>query len=138
MSISFITLKCPECDAKIDVEEGWDRAFCTYCGAKILVNNENEYIYRKVDEARIKESEAKKSIRLRQLEIERENKNDEENAKIAKIKATVIVVIIGVILAVIGFGLSELTGDEESYFEMIGFIGFFVAFAIPMLMWGFN
>ena len=138
MSISFITLKCPECDAKIDVEEGWDRAFCTYCGAKILVNNENEYIYRKVDEARIKESEAKKSIRLRQLEIERENKNDEENAKIAKIKATVIVVIIGVILAVIGFGLSELTGDEESYFEMIGFIGLFVAFAIPMLMWGFN
>ena len=44
MSVKVISIKCPECSAILDVEEGREEVFCTYCGNKIKVQNENEYI----------------------------------------------------------------------------------------------
>ena len=54
----------------LQIEEGRTKAFCSYCGAQILVSNENEHIYRHIDEARITEAEARKAIRLKELELE--------------------------------------------------------------------
>ena len=39
MPIKLVTLKCPECGALLSIEENRSNAFCTYCGAKILINN---------------------------------------------------------------------------------------------------
>jgi len=63
------TLKCPECGATLNVEEGRTQCFCAYCGAKIMINNENEHIYRHIDEAKIRESENRKQIRMKELEM---------------------------------------------------------------------
>ena len=70
MSIKLLAIKCPECGATLDIEEGRKQLFCSYCGSKVLVENDNEYIYRRVDEARIREAEVKEKIRLRELEME--------------------------------------------------------------------
>lgn len=70
MAIQFISVKCPECDAVLSIEKDRNMAFCTYCGAKIMLNNENEHVYRKIDEARIREAELKQMVRLKELEIE--------------------------------------------------------------------
>ena len=48
MAIKFTSVKCPECGAKTHIEEGRNQAFCSYCGTKILITNENEYIIRHV------------------------------------------------------------------------------------------
>ena len=53
MAIKFTSVKCPECGATLPIEEGREQIFCSYCGSKIIMTNENEYIYRKVDEAEI-------------------------------------------------------------------------------------
>lgn len=40
--MEFISMKCPECGAILDIEEGRKECFCSYCGNKVLVQNENE------------------------------------------------------------------------------------------------
>jgi len=34
MSVELISVKCPECGASLDIEEGRRQMFCSYCGAK--------------------------------------------------------------------------------------------------------
>lgn len=42
MSINLISLKCPECGATLHVEEDRKECFCSYCGNRVIVQNENE------------------------------------------------------------------------------------------------
>lgn len=84
MAIQFIAMRCPACGAEINVESGREFSFCTYCGSKILMNNDNEHIYRNIDEARIKETETERMIRLRELELEeKENSRGRKSSFIA-------------------------------------------------------
>ena len=76
MAIQFVSVKCPECGADLSIEEGREFAFCSYCGTKVLMSNENEHIYRNIDEARIREAETERMIRMRELELE-----EKENAR---------------------------------------------------------
>ena len=50
MGIQIISLKCPECNAQIHIEPNTSKCFCTYCGASIIIHNDNEYTYRKISE----------------------------------------------------------------------------------------
>lgn len=70
MAIKFISVKCPECGASLPIEEGRKQVFCSYCGTKVMVTNENEYIYRHIDEADVKKAETDRIIRMRQ-QVER-------------------------------------------------------------------
>ena len=71
--MKLISLKCPECSSNLQIEEGRDKCFCQYCGAEISLNDYySSHIYRKVDEARIKEAEYKKEVRVKQAEIDKE------------------------------------------------------------------
>ena len=51
MAIQFITIKCPECGANQQLENNRDSAYCTYCGAKIMIASDNEHILRSINEA---------------------------------------------------------------------------------------
>ncbi len=68
--IKLISVKCPECGAALQFEEGRQTAFCSYCGTKILLHNENEYIYRNIDEAEIKQAENDRLYIMKELESE--------------------------------------------------------------------
>lgn len=84
--MKVISLKCPECNASLSIEEGRTQCFCQYCGTKILLDDgSTTYTYRKIDEARLKEAE----VRLRELEIEQEEKR--ANRKKSKLKIAVTI-----------------------------------------------
>ena len=51
MGYKLISVKCPDCGLTLSIEENRTQAFCTYCGAKVLISNENEHIFQQVDEA---------------------------------------------------------------------------------------
>lgn len=70
MAVKFNSVKCPECGASLPIEEGRDRIFCSYCGTQVIVTNENEHIYRHIDEAGVKQAETDRMVRLRELELE--------------------------------------------------------------------
>lgn len=70
MAVSFNSIKCPECGAKLDVEEGREKIFCSFCGTQVLIKDENEYTYRFVDEAGIVRSDNNTKVRMRELDLE--------------------------------------------------------------------
>ncbi|WP_130837523.1 hypothetical protein [Lachnoclostridium sp. Marseille-P6806] len=39
--VELISMKCPNCKADIEVKEGINFCYCTYCGTKILVHDDS-------------------------------------------------------------------------------------------------
>lgn len=69
MAIQFLSIRCPECGANLSIEEGRQQFFCTYCGAKVMMTNDSEKIIRQIDEARIKEAETERMVKMKKLEM---------------------------------------------------------------------
>ena len=103
MAIIVKSVKCPDCGANLPVEEGRNVFFCSYCGGKVVVTNENEYIHRHIDEAEVKRAETEQIIRLKELEAAEREKIAAEKAKKTKLKISLVLAIIGAICMVLGF-----------------------------------
>ena len=73
--INLIKLQCPNCSANLEVADNVKQCFCTYCGTKILLDNENERVLRLVDEAAVLRE------RNEALKLEREAKELEEQMR---------------------------------------------------------
>ena len=97
MAIQFVTIKCPECSADLQIEDGREYAFCTYCGAKVMIANDNEHIYRTIDEARIKQAETDRLVRMRELDMEEKSGISKRTKAIVWIASTAILLILGMI-----------------------------------------
>ncbi len=97
MALQFISVKCPDCGAELSIDNSREFAFCSYCGAKVMVHNENEHIYRNTDEARIKESETDRIVKLKQLEMEEKSNVSRKYMIIAWLAAIGILLLIGII-----------------------------------------
>ena len=60
ISIELVTVRCPECEANLQIEDGRSSKFCTYCGMKLMIENNCEKIIR-----RSMRQDSKKLKRLR-------------------------------------------------------------------------
>ena len=125
MAIQFIKVKCPECGATLNIEKNRDMAYCTYCGTKVLIHNENERIFRHIDEARIREVEVDRMIRLKELEIYEKEQEEKRKRIKERNKLLLRLIIIGVLLLLIGCLLGSATGDEDSPLYFIAMAGMF-------------
>ena len=112
MAVKLISVKCPECGANLNIEEDREQAFCTYCGTKILLHNENEHIYRRIDEAGIKQAETERIIRLREIELAEKKYTDAKKRERIYFGMLLIGVVLFVASIVVNearmFGLSDV------------------------------
>lgn len=125
MAVKLISVKCPECGATLNIEEGREQAFCTYCGTKVLLHNENEYIYRHIDEAGVKQAETDRIVRMKQMELAEKKRADAEKTKALKIKISLIMATVGILMMVIGYMGGHASGDPDSGLYMLSMVGFF-------------
>lgn len=94
--MKLISLTCPNCNANLDnIDPSRPFCYCQYCGTKIALDDgtirKETHIY---DEAKIKETESKELLRLKEMEIEREReKEDKETGKKLVIAAVGIFVL---------------------------------------------
>ncbi len=102
MSVEIKSVKCPECGASITIGEGRDKVFCSYCGSQILVSNENEHIYRHIDEAEMKKAETDRIVRTKRLEMLDKQYETSKKAKSLKIKVCLVLAVITVLFLFIG------------------------------------
>lgn len=102
MAIQIVSVKCPDCGATLEIEGGREFAYCSYCGSKVMMKNDNEYVYRNIDEARIKEAEAEKEIRLKELEFEEKEALRERKMTQYAYGVALGVFLIGVIMCLFG------------------------------------
>ena len=110
MAIKFTSVKCPECGASLPIEEGREKLFCSYCGVQIIMTNENEHIYRHIDEAKIKQAEVNQAVQLKKLEIIERKRAAAEKTKKIKIIISIVMGIVGIILMLAGAGMAGLVG----------------------------
>ena len=73
--MKLMNMRCSNCGAELEIDADRKQAFCSYCGAKLLFDDEEIHITsRIVDEARLKEAE----VRLREVEYAHEREIREE------------------------------------------------------------
>ncbi len=76
--MELITLKCPNCGADIEIENGIDTFYCKYCGYKIILDGQSDAaINAKV---RLKELESNERINREKLDFKREKEKEENKA----------------------------------------------------------
>lgn len=122
MGYKLISVKCPDCGQTLSIEENRTQVFCSYCGAKVLISNENEYVFRQVDEADIKKAETERIIRMRELDLA------EKNSSLRKV-LTIIWLIVTLVLLVIAVVLMLSPGNESMPGWAGGFLFLFYACA---------
>ena len=125
MAVQLVTIKCPECGATLNFEDNRELGFCTYCGAKVLIHNENEYIYRRIDEAGVKQAETDRIVKIKQMELVEKKRAAAEKTKALKIKVSLTAAILGIVMLVVGFMAGHASGDSNSAYYMIALVGFF-------------
>lgn len=70
--IKMVSLKCPECGANLEIEEGRKQCFCQYCGTKIMVDDGSRtYTHVYIDKTREKELEFEEKKLVAELEREK-------------------------------------------------------------------
>lgn len=118
--MKIIEFKCPHCGADLTVEEGRSTLFCQYCGSRVEIQNDNEIVYRVIDEASIAKADSVKTIKLKELSL-REKAADKESSR-ASIKLSVLaaLLIISVATTVLVIFLSIKTNfDDDRYATII-------------------
>ncbi len=110
MSIRLNSVKCPECGADLQIEDGRKQLFCSYCGTKIIVTNENEHIYRHIDEAGMKQAETDRMVRMRELELAENSSINRKTLTKIWLAATGALGILSIILLIIPNEDLKLTG----------------------------
>lgn len=120
MAITLNSVKCPECGATLPIEEGRTQVFCSYCGAKVIITNENEHIYRHIDEAGIKQAETNRMVRMRELDLEEQRAAQGNSLK--KI-LTIIWMALSLIVLVICIVKIAVQDDFTTGFLMLFYLG---------------
>ena len=124
----IISMKCQACGANLVREENQEYRFCQYCGSEIFIGTDysSSHTYRKIDEGRIKEAEILEKIRLKELELAEREIAGKEKAKRLRIKASIVLGVIGLIACILGT-IFIYTGGEtiESIGGIICTLGIF-------------
>lgn len=97
MGYKLISVKCPDCGQTLSIEENRTQAFCSYCGAKVLLSNENEYVVRQIDEAGVQKAETERLVKMRQLQMEEKEAEHRKYLVIVWLAVTIILAILGII-----------------------------------------
>lgn len=136
--MKIIPIICPNCHANIEVQEGKQYCFCTYCGTKLFLDDESiTFVYR--DEAKLKELELIEKERAAHEEAEKKRIQELENQKVRydlwKKKTLRIMILEGLSIAIWAWlmsGVVILSGNQSTpesiliFFVVIIFVEFFV------------
>lgn len=117
MPLKINVINCPSCGAAIPIQEGTSQITCSYCGSKFTITNENEFVYRHVDEAKMKIAETER------MKWQYEKEQKEKRQKYEQIKLLVIIAIVAGLLFIAAIGY--LFGDSNiTFFGLMGAIIF--------------
>ena len=126
MAIKLITVRCPQCGSMLNVDKDRKMFYCSYCGAKVILEDDHEYTYRTIDEAKIKQAETDQMVELKKMEMIEKKQAAREKSKKQRIKIALCLAAAGSICLVLGFLLGDASGNPDSGLYMISFVGFFL------------
>ena len=108
--IKMVTLECPKYGASLNADDR-EVFFCSHCGAKIMLHNENEHVYhiikestntyRYIDETEIARIEAEKQVKIKRMETEERKVQNINKAKATESVAAAVCSIVCIIVCII-------------------------------------
>lgn len=110
MAVSITSVTCPACGAALPIQEGRTQVYCSYCGTKVIVQNENEHIYRHVDEAKILQAETDRMIRLKELALEEKSRSNQKIGIIIWLSISAILLIVSILMMTLSSGMGSIVG----------------------------
>lgn len=125
--MKLIAVKCPQCDATIDIDENRKSCFCSYCGAKIIIDDGSRtYTHVFIDKTREKEIELEK-LKLAKEEENRRLRIEAENRRNKQIMICKMIPWISLVFAIIFVSITvSIIGTEShvlwNYIFMLMFI----------------
>ena len=114
MEVKLIPAKCPECGAMLRFEEDRVQAFCSYCGAKILIRNENEFTFRYIDEADLRRAESDENVRLKQIELSEKEKEEAKEIDKERVTQMQFLFVLGASNILVFGSLNEIISDGDN------------------------
>lgn len=114
MSIKMIPVECPNCHAQLNVEEGREYAYCSYCGTKVIIHDTNKYTWVNInkDEAAIERAKAEKDIEIEKI------KNEEKTKRLSEITTVLICAIVFAGMILLAVVLSAYDRDSAARGEI--------------------
>lgn len=121
MAIELVSVKCPDCGATLNIESDRKQAFCTYCDAKVVIDNgrDYEFTYHKVDDAEVKRAETEHAVLMKKLEMEEKRREDAKVIRKKKATTSIILAVVGAIFFIIGATVKSNTGPMLMIFGML-------------------
>ena len=80
--MEFVQMKCPNCNADLDIDEGIDSFYCKYCGTKILVNGQSKHVVNAKAKIRMMDKLGDMQKELHRAQAERARRKAEEAKKV--------------------------------------------------------
>lgn len=110
--IKMVTLECPKCGASLNADDR-EVFFCSHCGAKIMLHNENEHVYhiikestntyRYIDETEIAKIEAEKQVKIKRMETDEGKAKAKNTALMTIVKISIICFTVVIVAIVVSF-----------------------------------
>lgn len=132
--MKLVELKCPSCQASISLDDSREFGFCQYCGNKVLIHNENEHIYRHINDADIIAAKNDVVVKMRELELKEKYMEEIAKKKAFKVKISIVLGAVGILMMVLGYILGDMTGNPDSGFYMMAIVGLFPLLAPVYIM----
>lgn len=107
---TVLELKCPSCNGVLNVDPGLEQAYCTYCGAKVLISDENKKTYHYIDEAEVQKAKSEEVIK--KAEIEAKEKSEKRNHMVLGFCALFYLLLMG-IMGLFAFFEDAPVSDES-------------------------
>lgn len=127
------SLHCPNCGGMVQIPEGKDSFFCTFCGSQIQVDDNSVRLHFN-DEAELKELDPIEQKRLieEQEKAEQEKKRAEQQAIEKKKKRTwLIVVAVWIVIGTIIGSFPENFMNSVLFFCNLIFVPIYLLVTIP-------
>lgn len=106
------SLKCPNCDAALEIEDGIDTFFCKYCGYKIVLAGMSDASYNA--KVQVKAMEHQEKMQDKKYEQERFKLNQKEQSKKNDAKRGIIIGAVITVTCVLFFGGVFLSAKSNS------------------------
>ncbi|MBE6724964.1 MAG: hypothetical protein E7576_07190 [Ruminococcaceae bacterium] len=120
--INLIKLECPHCGANLEVKDDVRQCFCTYCGMKIVIDNNNEHIIRTIDEGQIREAELQYKLRILEIKEAKERESRERKVKLIAGISLGTLMLLSIIAGIICYTIAKNSYDNDNPLYGLGIL----------------
>lgn len=121
----FFKMNCPACGAGLELDLDNLISFCPYCGGKLLVD---PVAFKDV----LIEKERTKRIEMKYSQ-EDKKRADASRRRLWKVKASVALAAVGILMTIVGQFAGEAAGNPDSSWFFVSLIGLFPLMGIPFI-----